>query len=158
MAKYVEVSEETTKLVNTIANQTGLDKVLKIRVAGVPSSKKLIEIKMCPSLGEFVADVTDVLCVIVYEQAFERLTTAQQEMLMRDAFNTVYYDSEKDKVVIGCPQIVVSLDGRAKWGDELINAAETSLHVMQEIIEEKAEEKERQKIIKQSNGAVKFVD
>ena len=148
MSKYIEISDDVKNLISTIAQKTGTDKVLQVVPVGTSKSKKLIEIKMCPPLGEHIAHVRDVLCVIVYEEAFERLAVEQQEILMEDAFNAVNYDFDKDKVTIGCPQIVVSLDGRAKWGDELINAAETSLHVMKEIEEEQKEEKERQKALK----------
>ena len=64
---------------------------------------------------------------------------------MRDAFNMVYFDTEKDKIVIGCPQIVVSCSGRAKWGDVLVNTAETAVLAIQQIEEEIKEEKERAK-------------
>ena len=72
------------------------------------------------------------------------------ELLMRDAFNSVNFDSEKDRIKIGCPQIVVSCDGRAKWGERLIDAAETAVLSIIQIEEEEKEEKERAKALKKS--------
>lgn len=150
MANYGKVSEETQALIDKITNETGLVHFIDFETVAVAKSKKVIDIKRCPALGEHVANKRDVVCVIVYEKAFERLTEEQQELLMRDAFNMVNYDSEKDKIVIGCPQIVVSCDGRNKWGDELINTAEISVTIMQTILEEEREAKEQAKLLKKS--------
>ena len=99
MAKFGKVSEETQELVDKITNETGLIQFIDFETVAVPKSKKVIDIKRCPPLGEHVAGKRDVVCVSVYEKAFDRLTEEQQELLMRDAFNMVYFDSEKDKIV-----------------------------------------------------------
>lgn len=155
MAKFGKASEETQDLVDRIASETGLVQFMDIETVSVPKSKKVIDIKRCPPLGEHVAGKRDVVCIIVYEKAFERLDSEQQELLMRDAFNMIYFDSEKDRIVIGCPQIVVSCSGRAKWGERLVNTAETAVYVMQQILDEEKEEKERKKIDK-ANKYKKF--
>lgn len=145
MAKFGKVTEETQELVDKISNETGLIQFIDIEAVSVPKSKKVIDIKRCPPLGEHVAGKSEVVCVIVYEKAFERLDPEQQELLMRDAFNMVYFDTEKDKITIGCPQIVVSCSGRAKWGDALVNTAEAAVLAIQQIADEEKEEKERAK-------------
>ena len=145
MAKFGKVSEETQELVDKISNETGLIQFIDFETVAVPKSKKVIDIKRCPPLGEHVAGKRDVVCVIVYEKAFERLTVEQQELLMRDAFNMVYFDSEKDKIIIGCPQIVVSCGGRAKWGEKLVDTAEIAVTVMQTIEDEIKQEKQLKK-------------
>ena len=150
MAKFGKVSEETQELVDKISNETGLIQFIDFETVAVPKSKKVIDIKRCPPLGEHVAGKRDVVCVIVYEKAFERLTVEQQELLMRDAFNMVYFDSEKDKIVIGCPQIVVSCGGRAKWGEKLVDTAEIAVTVMQTILDEEKMEKEAAKAMKKA--------
>ncbi len=150
MAKFGKVSEETQELIDNISNETGLIQFIDIEAVSVPKSKKVIDIKRCPPLGEHVAGKRDVVCVIVYEKAFERLSEEQQEILMRDAFNSVSFDGEKDRIIIGCPQIIVSCDGRVKWGDKLINAAETAVLTIQQIIDEEKEEKEQAKALKKS--------
>lgn len=150
MAKFGKVSEETQELIDRIGNETGVIRMMDIKAVNTPKSKKVIEVKRCPPLGEYVAEKRDVVCIIVYEKAFERLSDEQQEILMKDAFNTINYDMEKDKIVIGCPQIVVSCDGRAKWGDKLVDAAEAAVLTIQQVAEEEKEEKERAKALKMS--------
>lgn len=145
MANFGKVSDETRDLFERVCGETGLNNFMDMRIYNVAKSKKLIDIKKCPPLGETVAEKSQVVCVLVYEKAFERLDGNAQEMLMRDALNNVVFDSEKDKISIGVPQIVVTAQGRAKWGDELINYAEQSLFIMQQILDEEREEKERLK-------------
>lgn len=148
MAKYGVVSKETQELVDKISNETGLIQFIHIETMSVAKSKKVIEIKRCPPVGEYVAGKLDVVCVIVYEKVFERLSKEQQELLMTDAFNSINYDN--DKIIIGCPQIVVSRDGRAKYGDVLINAAETAVLLIQDIADEEKQQKELEKMNKKS--------
>lgn len=145
MANFGEVSQETQELFDKVCNESGLDNFIDIRIVNTAKSKKLIEVKKCPPLGEYVAKKIQVVCVIVYDKAFERLTPQMQEILMRDAFNNIQFDSEKDKINIGVPQIVVTCEGRAKWGEDLINAAENGVMAIQQIIEEEVEEKQRLK-------------
>ena len=81
----------------------------------------------------------------IFQDIFDMLENKQKEILIRDAFNQINFDTEKDKITIGCPHIEVSIDGRAKWGEELLNAAEAGVHAIIQIEEEEKEEKERQK-------------
>lgn len=145
MSKFGTVSDETQEMVDRIVNEIGLVQYMDIEVMSVPKSKKVIEVKRLMPLGEHVARKLDVVCVIIYENAFERLGIEQREMLMRDALNSVKFDTEKDKITIGCPQIVVSCEGRAKWGDELVNAAEAAVLAIQQIADEEKSEKEAKK-------------
>ena len=150
MSKFGTVSDETQELIEKIATEINIIDWMDIKSVSTPKSKKLIEIKRCPPLGEYVAGKRDVVCVIVYERAFDMLSKEQQEILMRDAFNGVAYDSEKDKIVIGCPQINVSCGGYLKWGDKVISAAVNAVGVIQQIIEDEKEEKERAKQMKKA--------
>ena len=155
MARLGKVSEDTQELFDRICSETGLHNFMDMRIFNTAKSKKLIDIKKCPPLGESVAEKTQVVCTIVYEKAFERLPEDTQSMLMRDALNNVVFDSEKDKITIGVPQIIVTAEGRAKWGDKLIDNAETALHVMAQIEEEEREEKERLKAEKAAKRKTK---
>lgn len=146
MAKNLgKVSEETQALFDKVCGESGLDNFMDISVVNIAKSKKLIEIQRCPPIGEWVAKKEDVVCIKIYDRAFERLTPEMQEILMRDAFNNINFDSEKEKIIIGVPQITVTCEGRAKYGEKLIDAAENGVMAIQQILEEEREEKERLK-------------
>lgn len=147
MAKLGKVSEETQQLLDRIIDEIGYDNHMNIDVVSSKKEKTLIKINRANAYAEYIGRPETVV-ITVYESAFERLSERQQELLMRDAINGIVYDSEKDKILIGCPQITVSCDGRAKWGDELINAAESGVLAIQQIIDEEKERKEAEKAAK----------
>lgn len=80
---------------------------------------------------------------------------AQRKLLLQDAMATIAYDIEKDKIVLGAPSITVTIGGRAKYGDDLINAAETAVWAIQQIAEEEKAKKEAEKIEKAARKAQK---
>ena len=86
----------------------------------------------------------------VYEEVFDRLDDKNKKLLVEDALSLVSYDSEKDKINVGAPQIVITVGGRMKYGDDLINAAEIAVTMIQEIEEEKKAQKEAEKAVKKT--------
>ena len=97
----------------------------------------------------------DTVCLYIYEEAFLRLEEAQRKLLLRDAMCTIAYDAEKDKIIIGAPSITVTIGGRAKYGDDLINAAETAVWAIQQIADEEKAKKEAEKEAKAARRAQK---
>ena len=140
-----DVLEETRDLVDRILGETGLSNFMNAEVMSISKQKQAVSVKRATATTEWVAKKPDSICVYVYEEAFDRLDDEAKELIVRDALNTVSYDSEKDKIVITPPQIMVTLGGRQAYGDKLINAIETSVHVMAEIEEEKKEAKKAKK-------------
>ena len=96
-------------------------------------------------MAEYVGKCPDTIVLTLFEEAFDRLDGKTKKILLTDAFNLVSYDSEKDKINIGAPQIVVTVGGRMKYGDELINAAEVGVLAIQQLEEERKEKKEMEK-------------
>lgn len=141
MAKFGEVFEETRDLVDRILGETGLSNFINAEVMSISKQKQVVSVKRAKPETEYLAKKPDSICVYVYEEAFDRLDDEAKELVMRDALNTVSYDSEKDKIVVTPPQITVTLGGRQAYGEKLINALETSVHVIAEIEEEKKAKK-----------------
>ena len=73
-------------------------------------------------------------------------------MLVEDAFANVSYDDEKDKIIVGGPQISVSIGGWKKYGEKLINAAEIGQYAIAQIEEEKKAAKEAEKEAKKQQN------
>ena len=147
MAKLGEVSEDIRELVDTILGETGLANYLNAEVMSISKQKQVVSVKRANATTEYLAKKPDSICIYVYEAVFDTLDDRQKDLIMRDAINQVYYDAEKDKIVITPPQINVTVGGRMKWGDELINAVETSVHAIEQFEEA---EKERKKAEKES--------
>ena len=87
---------------------------------------------------------------------FDRLDDKNKKLLAKDALSLVSFDNEKDKINVGAPQIVITVGGRMKYGEELINAAEIAVTMIQEIEEEKKAQREAEKATKKAkkNGSL----
>ncbi len=141
MAKFFEISEENQEIFDDIWQESGMFNYIDLKLLGVPKAKEVIKVQKTNPQAEYLGKCPDSIVVTVYEEAFDRLDEKQKRLIAEDALSSVSYDDEKDKIVVGCPQIVVTVGGRAKYGDELINAAETAVLMIQTIAEEEAEKK-----------------
>lgn len=148
MAKFFELSEENQNLIDEKFQETGLYNYIDLKVLGITKSNDVIKVAKTNPLAEKLGNCPDSIVCIVYEDAFDRMDKDQQEMLVEDAFAQVAYDSDKDKIVVGCPTINVTVGGRQKYGDTLLNAYEASLYAIMQIEEEKKAAKEAEKAAK----------
>lgn len=152
MAKFFELSEETQSLVDEKFQEAGLHNTINLLMYGTPKAKEIIKVSRVNPLAETVGNCPESVVCVVYEEAFDRLDERTKELLVEDAFASVAYDPDKDKIVIGAPQIVVSVKGRQEYGDELINAAESAIYAIAQIEEEKKAQKELEKANKKKKG------
>ena len=92
MTKLGMVSEETNELIEKIIRENNLDNYINIKAYAVNKGREVIKIKKAnPIEGELTKDEQTVF-VIVYEEAFERLTDNYQEIPMRDVLNNIQYN------------------------------------------------------------------
>lgn len=144
MSKFCSLTEENAELIRKIAEDTGMYQFMHIEGIGVPKAKDLITVKRETTVTEYKTKKPDTVNVFIYERAFDMLDDDNKEILLRDAFNNINYDSEKDKILIGAPRITVTIDGRAKWGNKLINAAESGVLIMQKIEQDEKEKRQQE--------------
>ena len=152
MAKFFELTDENQTLVNDVFQDTGMHNYMNLKMVGVSKAKELIKVSKANPLAEYVGKCPDTIVCAIYEDAFDRLDEKTKRLLLIDAFGVVFYDDEKDKISIGAPQIVVTVAGRMKYGEELINAAEIAVTMIQEIEEEKKAQREAEKAAKKSKN------
>lgn len=150
MAKFFELTEENQDLVSTVFQETGLHNFINLKMVGVPKAKELIKVSKANPLAEYVGKCPDTIVCTIYEEAFDRLDDKTKRLLLTDALSIVFYDDEKEKINVGAPQIVVTAAGRMKHGDDLINAAEAGLLAIQQIEDERREQKELEKANKKN--------
>ena len=150
MAKFFELTDENQTLVNDVFPDTGMHNYMNLKMVGVSKAKELIKVSKANPLAENVGKCPDTIVCAIYEDAFDRLDEKTKRLLLIDAFGVVFYDDEKDKISIGAPQIVVTVAGRMKYGEDLINAAETGVLAIQQLEDEKREQKELEKANKKN--------
>lgn len=151
MAKFFELTEENQALVDDVFQDTGMHNYMNLKIVGVSKAKELIKISKANPLAEYVGKCPDTIVCAIYEDAFDRLDEKTKRLLLMDAFGVVFFDDEKDKISIGAPQIVVTVAGRQNFGDELINAAEAGVLAIQQVEDERREQKEIEKANKKKN-------
>ena len=130
--------------------KNGLDEATVKTLDEALEAKELIKVSKANPLAEYVGKCPDTIVCAIYEDAFDRLDERTKRLLLTDAFGVVFYDDEKDKISIGAPQIVVTVAGRMKYGEDLINAAETGVLAIQQVEDEKREQKELEKANKKN--------
>ncbi len=154
--KHFELTEENQDLINGLFEEIGYSNYMQLKLIGVAKSKEMIKVARPNDVAKYVGHLPDdVVTIIVYEDAFDRLDEKSKKLLVKDALATIQYDSEKDKISIGAPQIVVTVGGRQMYGDELVNASEMAVLAIQQIEEEKKELKEEEKARKAAERASK---
>lgn len=153
MSKLGKLSDETNDMVMELASEMGLDKFIVVEPMAVQKSKQVIKISKANPTTEFLTKKPDTVCIYIYEEVFLRLDEEQCKLLLRDAMSTISYDAEKDKIIIGAPSITVTINGRAKYGDDLINAAEAAVWAIQQIADEEKEAKAAEKEAKAARRA-----
>ena len=145
MAKFFELSDENQEIFNNIWQECGMYNYIDLKLLGVPKAKEVIKVQKTNPQAEYLGRCPDSVIVCVFEQAFDRLDDRGKKLLAEDALSLVSFDDEKEKINVGVPQIVVTVGGRQKYGDELINIAESAVLAIQQIADEEAEKKATEK-------------
>ena len=155
MAKLFELSEENFNLIDEMFQQTGMHNYIDLKILGTSKSKpdEIVKVAKISPIAEYVGKCPDSVSCVVYEEAFDRLDEDTKKLIIEDAFAQIAYDSEKDKIVMGCPMIKMSIGGRTKYGEKLGNALELAATMVIEIEEEKKAAKEAEKASKNKKNS-----
>lgn len=148
MGKYArDLDEGLEQKVKDIAASLGIkDWGISVEAIRLKKSRNSIgEIVKANDLVKlFLAD--DYLVVVaLYEDAFDLVDDATQNMWIESLLTQVSYDSEKDKVIITKPEIQIPLPLLHKYKDIAAQKMELAYHTIQQIEEKKREEKENKK-------------
>lgn len=147
MAKPKIASPEIQKLVQDIATENGLAQFVKFQALTVEKSKEVVKVKKANGETEALTDKE--VIVLVYEKAFDKVDEATQILWLRSEMSKVYYDSEKEKVIVGGePIISIPLGFLEKHGENAINKAKLAIHVISQIEDEERERKALEKVLK----------
>lgn len=163
MAKYSKASDEIEELVNDIANELGLINFgIDFQPLCVSKAKEPVKIVKANELAEYASNREDLVFVLCYEEAFDAISssTASEEerekakqtkyMWLRAEMEKVSYDTEKDKMTIGCPSFTLPVGVYEKYKGAAVQAAVLGQYTIAKIEQDKKEEAERKKALKLS--------
>lgn len=145
MAKYSKCEEDVQQMVRNIAIDRGLDQFMDFEALYVPKAKEVVTVSKASAIAEYLSNRDDLILVFIYAEAFDMVDDKTKDMWLRMAIDQVSFDSEKDKILIGCPMISVPVGFYQKYEKIAVDMALLGQLTIQQIIDKKQEEKERQK-------------
>ena len=152
MAKYSKVSEEIENLVVEISNEIGLINYgIDFQPLCVNKAKEVCKIVKANELAEYASNREDLVFILCYEDAFDLVDEKTKYMWLRMEMDKVSYDTEKDKIVIVCPQITVPVGFYEKFKGAAVDSALLGQYTIAQIEEKKKEEAEQRKALKTKN-------
>lgn len=124
MAKYSQASETIEKIVNDISNELGLVHMgIDFQPLCVSKAKEVCKIVKANELAEYISKRDDLLFVLCFEEAFDQVDDETKYMWLRMEMEKVSFDSEKDKVNLGCPSFTIPIGFYDKYKSKAIDAA-----------------------------------
>ena len=148
MAKIFETSADIAELAQDKFEETGLAQMgINLKVLSVTKSKVVLKATRANATTHHLTGKDVIL--IVYEEAFDRLTDDFKNKLMEGAISNISYDTEKDKLNVEGDYAKELFRMRRKYAD-YVDIAETSYLVIEEIEEEEKKRKEAEREMKKA--------
>jgi hypothetical protein len=157
MAKFSFPSKEMEKMIQKVSKELGLESYgIEVMPLNLRKSKVVTKIARAGEIAEIASERSNLLALIVYERAFERVDEQTQEMWIRIALNKVKYDYEKDKIEI-VDDVRNIIEMSKQYKDVVLQKVELGYLTIEQILEEEREEKERQKEERAAKRAAKKI-
>lgn len=162
MAKFFKADESIVKLVDEIANEIGLAQFVDFETLDVVNLKEVVKIVKANEYAEYLSGREDLILVLVNGEAFDLLPDGPDEngvdnkyMWLRLAMEQIAYDSEKEKIVIGCPKIEVPVGMYEKFKNAAVDSALLAQYTLAQMAEKKAQERAERAAQKKEKGKKK---
>lgn len=148
--KFFETSQDIVDLVNDKLEAVGLSQLgINFNVISTRKSKDILSIARMSGLAEYILKRYDNVTIVVYEEAFDRLSDEYKEKLVEGIISNVAYDFEKDTIVIDTSRYGEFIRMRRKYpnyGD----IVEASIMTIEQIQDEEKQKKEEEKEAKKA--------
>lgn len=152
MAKYSrELDEALEKKVKELASAAGLrEQGITIEPIALNSKKSYGEVIKANELVTLFTGDSDMVCVAINERLFLELDDQSQNVLIESLLSQIWYDSEKDKIVITKPELNVGLGMYHKYKEIAVQKLELAYYTLQQIEDKRKSEKEAKKAAKKN--------
>jgi hypothetical protein len=153
MAKIFETSQDIAELAQDKFEETGLPQMgINLKVLSITKSKNVLKVSRANATTHFLTDKDVIL--IVYEEAFDRLSDEFKNKLMEGAISNISYDTEKDKLNVE-NDIAKDMFRMRRQHENYVDVVETSYLVVEQIEDEEKRRKEEEKLRKAEERAAK---
>lgn len=149
MAKFFKADESIVKTVDKIANELGLAQYgIDFETLDVVNLKEVVKIVKANEYAQYLSNRENLILVLINGEAFDLLPDTPNEgevdnkyMWLRLAMEQISYDSEKDKINIGCPTLTIPVGCWEKYGKATVDSALLAQYTLAQMAEKKAQER-----------------
>ena len=143
MAKFFETSQDIAELVQNKWEDTGLAQMgIELKLISVTKAKNVLKASKAGATINYLTKKDAFL--IIYEEAFDRLTDEYKERIIEGALSNISYDTDKDKLNVETDIAKELFRMRRKY-ENYVDIMEASYLVISQIEEEEKERKEAEK-------------
>lgn len=139
MAKFFETSQDIAELVQSKWEETGLAQMgIELKLISVTKAKNVLKASKAGATINYLTKKDAFL--IIYEEAFDRLSDEYKEKIIEGALSNISYDTDKDKLNVETDIAKELFRMRRKY-ENYIDIMEASYLVINQIEEEEKEKK-----------------
>lgn len=143
MAKFFETSQDIAELVQSKWENTGIAQMgIELKLISVTKAKNVLKASKAGATINYLTKKDAFL--IIYEEAFDRLSDEYKEKIIEGALSNISYDTDKDKLNVETDIAKELFRMRRKY-ENYIDIMEASYLVINQIEEEEKERKEAEK-------------
>ena len=144
--KLFETSKDIADLAQEKWENTGLAQMgIELKVISTPKAKSILKVQRANATTNYLTKKDVIL--IVFEEAFDRLTDEHKNLLMEGAISNISYDTDKDKLNVESDFAREIFRMRRKY-QNYVDVAEESYIVIETIEEEERQRKEAERLAK----------
>ena len=143
MAKFFETSQDIAELVQSKWENTGLAQMgIELKLISVTKAKNVLKASKAGATINYLTKKDAFL--IIYEEAFDRLSDEYKERILEGALSNISYDTDKDKLNVETDIAKELFRMRRKY-ENYVDIMEASYLVIKQIEEEEKGRKEAEK-------------
>ena len=151
--KFFETSTDIAELCQSKWEETGLAQMgIELKLLSVTKAKNVLKASKAGATINYLTKKDAFL--IIYEEAFDRLSDEMKEKLLEGALSNISYDTEKDKLLVE-GDIAKELFRMRRKYENYIDIMEASYMVIEQIEDEEKRRKEEEKLKKAEERAAK---
>ena len=151
MAKLFKTSDDVYEFITNEWEQTDTSKTgVRLKVISTSKARQILKLSKVSATTEYPIREQDVITLVVYEDAWDKLSDVDKILLLRGLFSVVSYDTEKERIVIDNRPYADLFNMRHskdsngnEYLDKYDNTLETCSLLLQQIEEQEKEEKMR---------------
>ena len=163
MAKLFKTSDDIYEFITNEWSNTENSKIgVRLEVISTQKAKQILKLSKASATTEYLIREQDVLTLVVYEEAWDRLSEMNKILLLKGIFSVVSYDTEKERLIIDNRPYADLFNMRHtkdangnEYLDQYDNALETCALLLQQIEDEQKQAKEEEKARKAEERAAK---